>query len=59
MINFIGFIVFFLGGIWLLGIAHELPDFQGLVFSGGVIAVCLALAIILHAPGGATRTKIP
>lgn len=59
MINFIGFIVLFLGGMWLLGIAHELPEFQGVVFSGGVLAICLALAIILHAPGGATRTKHP
>ena len=57
MFNFIIYVVLFLGGFWLMGIAHELPEFQALTFVGGILAVCLALGVMVHAPGGATRTK--
>lgn len=57
MLNFIIYVVLFLGGFWLLGIAHELPSFQGPVFVAGILAVSLGLGIMVHAPGGATRTK--
>lgn len=53
--SFIVYVVLFLGGIVLMGIAHGLPDFQALVFCAGLIAMCVSLAWIMRQPGGATR----
>ena len=53
MFKFIVFLVLFLGGIVLLGIAHELPAWQPVVFAGGILAVSLSIAVIIHSPSNA------
>ncbi|AZH79297.1 MULTISPECIES: hypothetical protein [Microbacterium] len=55
ILSFLFFMILFLGGFWLLGIAHELPDFQALTFCGGLLLVTLALAFVLRERGSATR----
>lgn len=55
MVDFIVFIVLFVGGIFLFGIAHELPAAQGVVFTAGIVAVSLALAWAMRQAGSATR----
>lgn len=56
ILSFIVYLVLFVGGIVLMGISHGLPDFQGVVFSGGLISVCLSMAWIMRAGrSGATR----
>ena len=56
MFKFVLFLVLFLGGIAMLGLAHELePLFAGLVFAGGILAVSLAMAVVIHAPSNQTR----
>ena len=56
ILSFLLFLVLFLGGIGMMGIAHELPDFQALVFVGGLLVMCLSLAYMMRAGGsGATR----
>ena len=55
MVDFIVFIILFVGGIFLFGIAHELPAAQGVVFTAGIIAVSLALAWAMRQAGSATR----
>lgn len=57
MVDFIVFLVLFLGGFVLLGISWELPAAQGVVFSAGLIAVSLALAWVMRQAGSATRRK--
>lgn len=54
--RFVLFMVLFLGGFVLLGIAHELADFQALVFCGGLALVCIAMALMMReGRSGATR----
>jgi len=55
VVDFIVFIILFVGGIFLFGIAHELPAAQGVVFTAGIIAVSLALAWAMRQAGSATR----
>lgn len=55
MVDFIVFIVLFLGGFVLLGIAHELPTAQGVVFTAGILAISLAMAWAMRQAGSATR----
>lgn len=58
MFLFIVYGVLFLGGIVLMGIAHELPDWNGAVFLGGILAVSLAMGLIIHARGNAKRSGL-
>lgn len=53
--SFIVYVVLFLGGVILMGLAHDLPSFQALVFCGGLLSMCLALAWIMRQAGSATR----
>ncbi|MFY9712018.1 MAG: hypothetical protein WAK00_00965 [Microbacterium sp.] len=53
--NYILFLVLFIGGIVLLGIAHELPTMQAPVFVAGILAISLAMASAMHAPSTSTR----
>jgi hypothetical protein len=55
--SFIVFLVMFVGGIWVMGIAHGLPlDFQALTFCAGLLLVCLSLAWMMReGRSGATR----
>lgn len=57
IISFIIFLVMFVGGIWVMGIAHGLPmDFQALAFCAGLALVCLSLAWMMReGRSGATR----
>lgn len=55
MVDFIVFIILFVGGIFLLGIAPGLPTAQGVVFTAGILAVSLALAWVMRQSGSATR----
>lgn len=56
IVSFIVYLVLFLGGIWMMGIAIELPDYNALMFSGGLIVVSLAVAFMMRAgKNGATR----
>ncbi|MFS2241134.1 MULTISPECIES: hypothetical protein [unclassified Microbacterium] len=55
MVDFIVFLVLFLGGMWLLGAAWEMPAWQGVAFSAGIILVSLAMAYVMRQRGSATR----
>ncbi|WP_067201587.1 hypothetical protein [Microbacterium sp. XT11] len=55
ILSFLFFLVLFLGGIGVMGIAHELPDFQALVFCSGLLLVTLSLAFVMRQAGSATR----
>lgn len=55
MVDFIVFLVLFLGGFYLFGISHELPTGQGYAFSAGILLVSLALAYVMRQRGSATK----
>ncbi|MFD5225230.1 hypothetical protein ACFWHT_06345 [Microbacterium sp. NPDC058342] len=55
MVDFIVFMVLFLGGIYLFGISHVIPTAQGVVFSAGILLVSLALAWVMRQRGSDTR----
>ena len=42
---FIISLIFFIGGLFLFGVAYMVTSFQGLVFTAGILAVCVAMAI--------------
>lgn len=41
----------FLFGLWLMGIAQEVPGLQALVFFGGILAVAVAMAVPIQLLG--------
>lgn len=55
ILSLIFFLVLFLGGIWLLGFAQTIPDFQGLVFIIGLLVISLSLGFLMRQRGSATR----
>ncbi len=56
ILSFIFFLILFLGGIGLMGIAHGLADFQALVFCAGLLLMCLSIAFMMReGRSGATR----
>lgn len=56
ILSFIFFMILFLGGIWLFGIAQSLPEnIAPFVFSAGIILVSLSLAFVMRQRGSATR----
>ncbi|WP_259607930.1 MULTISPECIES: hypothetical protein [Microbacterium] len=55
MVDFIVFIILFLGGVFLTGFAHGLPAAQGVVFTAGILLVSLSLAWVMRQAGSATR----
>lgn len=55
MFKFIAFLVLFLGGIVMLGLATEMPAWQGAMFAGGILVVSLSMAIVIHSPSNDTR----
>ena len=56
ILSFLFFMIMFLGGFWLLGIAHEMPDtLAALTFVGGILLVSLALGFAMRQRGSATR----
>ena len=55
MVDFIVFMVLFLGGFYLFGISHELPAGQGYAFSAGILLISLSLAYVMRQRGSATN----
>jgi hypothetical protein len=45
---FIVALVLFLAGIALFAVAFMVSSFQALVFTAGIIAICLAMALPMH-----------
>lgn len=52
---FIVYVVLFLGGFYLFGLAFTLTSMQGLVFVLGLLAVSAAFALCLHLPAAKER----
>lgn len=42
---FILSLILFIGGLFLFGVAFVAPAFNGLIFTLGILAACLAMAI--------------
>ena len=55
MVDFIVFLVLFLGGFVLFGISHELPTGQGFAFTAGILLVSIAMAYAMRQRGSATK----
>ncbi|GAA4480955.1 hypothetical protein [Microbacterium panaciterrae] len=55
ILHYIVFVILFLGGIIMLGIAPGLPAWQGPAFIAGLLLISLALAYMMREPGGATK----
>lgn len=57
ILRFIVFLVLFLGGIGLMGIAHGVAmEFQALTFCAGLAVFCLSMAWMMReGKSGATR----
>ena len=55
ILSFIFFLILFLGGIWLLGLAQTIEEFQAIVFIAGILIICLSLAFVMRQRGSATR----
>ena len=55
ILSFIFFLILFLGGIWLMGLAQSLEDFQAIIFVAGLLIMCLSLAFMMRQGGSATR----
>ncbi|GAA1132035.1 MULTISPECIES: hypothetical protein [Microbacterium] len=55
ILSFIFFMILFLGGIYLMGLAQSLEDFQMIVFIAGLLIVSLSLAFMMRQGGSATR----
>lgn len=52
--NVVGFVIsfgIFIFSLWLFGVAFEYPDYSALIFSGGIIATSIAMAIPFHLLG--------
>lgn len=45
---FVLYLVLFLGGFYLFGAAFTAEAWQGLIFTGGILAVSLAVALLFH-----------
>jgi len=57
ILSFIFFMILFLGGIWLMGFAQSMEDFQAIVFVAGLLITSLSLAFMMRQRGSATRRK--
>jgi len=55
MIRFIIFFIGFLGGMWLMGVAHEMSGMQAIVFCGGLLLWSASIAFMMTESGGATK----
>lgn len=45
--------ILFVGGVYLFGLAFQLPAFQAVVFFAGIVAVGLAMALPMYARSSA------
>ena len=48
VVSLIVSLALFIGGMFLFGIAFDNPDFGALIFSSGLVAVCLGVFIPLQ-----------
>jgi len=56
ILSFAVYLILFVGGIALMGIAHGLPmEWQAVTFVAGLLILCLSLAFIMRQGGTATR----
>nr|WP_314844024.1 hypothetical protein [uncultured Microbacterium sp.] len=55
ILSFIFFMILFLGGIWLMGLAQTVEDFQAIIFVGGLLITMASLAFVMRQSGSATR----
>lgn len=55
IIGYILYLVLFLGGMVLVGIAHSLAAGQAVVFIAGILAVSLAMAFAMRSHDSATH----
>lgn len=56
ILSFLLFLVLFLGGIVLMGLAQGFPDYQAIAFCAGLALVCISMAWMMRAgKSGATR----
>lgn len=46
---FVVYLVLFLGGFWLFGLAFTVDAWQGLIFGAGILVVSLAVGLLFHA----------
>ncbi|MFT4258572.1 hypothetical protein [Microbacterium sp.] len=49
ILSLIFFLVLFLGGIWLLGFAQSIEEYQAIVFVAGLVIVSLSIAFLMRA----------
>jgi len=42
------YLVLFLAGFYLLGLAFTVSAFQGLIFAAGILVISLALGLLFH-----------
>lgn len=55
ILSLIFFLILFLGGIWLMGFAQTIDEWQSLVFVAGLLIVTLSVAFLMRERGSATR----
>lgn len=55
IVGYVIYLVLFLGGMVLVGIAHSLAAGQALVFIAGILAVSLAMAFAMRSHDSATH----
>lgn len=48
IIGFVASLVFFVGGLYVMGLAFALPGYELLTFLGGILLSSLGLAIPMH-----------
>lgn len=48
IIGFVASLVFFIGGIYVLGLAFTLPGYELVTFLGGIVLSSIGLAIPVH-----------
>jgi hypothetical protein len=48
IIGFVASLVFFIGGLYLLGLAFALPGFELITFLGGILLTSVGIAIPVH-----------
>lgn len=53
--SFIIYLILFLGGIWVMGLAQVIEEYQAIVFCVGLLMSTVSLGYVMRQPGSATR----
>lgn len=48
IIGFVVAVAFFVGGIYLLGFAFQVPGYEAPVFMGGILLSAIGIAVPIH-----------